>query len=154
MKNLQNIRRPSAGPNSTMRSPRADEDLQVMQEAAENRRQRGFRLPTWANRALSEEASRALPARDTVQSIEHRRSGSRDMATNRWGSWFGRLEIWKEMGTLWDFGEKLREWNMKRHKENAWENLIAGVFEVVFSMIPHWKWRETSSQSLTSWDAY
>lgn len=86
LKNLQNIQRPNHRSNDSARRSQANEDMQVMQELAANRRQRNFRLPPWANRALSEEQGRALPARDTMQSNAHGRSGSREMAADRGSS--------------------------------------------------------------------
>lgn len=50
----------------------------MMREAADNRKRRGVRLPTWANQALSEEQNRAFPALGTVQSLEDRRARPRN----------------------------------------------------------------------------
>ncbi|KAK5990082.1 Protein CHROMATIN REMODELING 20 [Cladobotryum mycophilum] len=49
--NLSNIGK------SSVQSSRAREDLEVMQQAADKRRQRGFRLPPWANEALARNSS-------------------------------------------------------------------------------------------------
>ncbi|POR34753.1 Protein CHROMATIN REMODELING 20 [Tolypocladium paradoxum] len=49
-KNLRNIQRSSA--HVEIRSRHAIEDMAVMRQAADKRRQRSIELPTWANRAL------------------------------------------------------------------------------------------------------
>ena len=82
-KNLENIERTNKRLNGTARSPRATEDMKVLREAAENRKQRSIRLSIWANRALSEEQGRALPARATIGSTESQRPGSRAGTTDR-----------------------------------------------------------------------
>ncbi|KAH8737916.1 P-loop containing nucleoside triphosphate hydrolase protein [Ilyonectria robusta] len=76
--NLHNIRRRSMPTEGASQSPHAKEDMDVMREAADNRKRRGVRLPTWANQALSEEQSRAFPALGTVQSLEDRRARPRN----------------------------------------------------------------------------
>ncbi|KAH7162460.1 hypothetical protein B0J13DRAFT_615099 [Dactylonectria estremocensis] len=57
--NLHNIQRQGMAAGGTPRGLHAKKDLEVMCEAAENRKRRGIRLPTWANQALIEEQSRA-----------------------------------------------------------------------------------------------
>ncbi|KAH7170363.1 hypothetical protein EDB81DRAFT_162052 [Dactylonectria macrodidyma] len=78
--NLHNIQRQGMAAGSTPRGPHARKDWEVMCEAADNRKRRSIRLPTWANQALIEEQNRALPASDTVESLTDRRSGSRNLS--------------------------------------------------------------------------
>ncbi|KPM41556.1 hypothetical protein AK830_g5048 [Neonectria ditissima] len=70
--NLQNIGR-QVKVGGTSNSPHAREDMEVMWEAADNRKRRDFRLPTWANRALFEEQGRAFPAAGTIDPTRDRR---------------------------------------------------------------------------------
>lgn len=49
-----------------MRS-RASDDIKVMREAMDNRRNRAIRLPSWANEALSKEKSRTWSATETPE---------------------------------------------------------------------------------------
>ncbi|KAF5690038.1 DNA repair rhp54 [Fusarium circinatum] len=58
-----NIRRRSS--HQGEKRSRATDDMKVMREAADNRRNRAFRLPPWANEALFEEKTRASPAMGT-----------------------------------------------------------------------------------------
>ncbi|KAI1021539.1 hypothetical protein LB505_000093 [Fusarium chuoi] len=61
--NLQNIRRRSS--HQGEKRSRATDDMKVMREAADNRRNRAFRLPPWANEALFEEKTRTSPTMGT-----------------------------------------------------------------------------------------
>ncbi|KAF9767555.1 hypothetical protein IL306_015261 [Fusarium sp. DS 682] len=61
--NLQNIRR--RNPHQGEKRTRATDDIKVMREAMDNRRNRAFRLPPWANEALFEEKNRGSPAMGT-----------------------------------------------------------------------------------------
>ncbi|EXM37105.1 hypothetical protein V3481_004774 [Fusarium oxysporum f. sp. vasinfectum] len=61
--NLQNIRRRSS--HRGEKPSRATDDMKIMREAADNRRNRAFRLPPWANEALFEEKTRTSPAMGT-----------------------------------------------------------------------------------------
>ncbi|KAF7563794.1 hypothetical protein G7046_g297 [Stylonectria norvegica] len=76
--NLQNIRRLNKQYDGTLRGPLARDDIKVMREAADKRKHRTFRLPTWANKALHEEQGRALPPRDIIESVENGRPESRN----------------------------------------------------------------------------
>ncbi|KAK7430085.1 hypothetical protein QQZ08_003476 [Neonectria magnoliae] len=69
----QNIGRQSMKAGGTSKSLHAREDMEVMWEAADNRKRRDFRLPPWANRALFEEQGRAFPAPGTMDSTGDRR---------------------------------------------------------------------------------
>ncbi|KAF4457560.1 hypothetical protein F53441_610 [Fusarium austroafricanum] len=67
-----NIRRRSS--HHGEKRSRATDDIKVMREAMDNRRNRAFRLPPWANKAFDEEKSRASPAME----IPERQFGFRD----------------------------------------------------------------------------
>ncbi|KAF4338608.1 DNA repair rhp54 [Fusarium beomiforme] len=63
--NLQNIRRRNS--HQGEKRTRTTDDIKVMREAMDNRRNRAFRLPPWANEALYDEKNRGSPTMGTRQ---------------------------------------------------------------------------------------
>ncbi|KAJ4170043.1 hypothetical protein NW754_006184 [Fusarium falciforme] len=72
--NLQNIRRHSLQRSETR--PLVRDDMKVMREAMDNRKNRASRLPQWANQALEEEKNRGSPRPEPLERRTVSRNGT------------------------------------------------------------------------------